>query len=277
MPTELSPELKANIVKVLAASQKPMAPAAILKALPVGGRPKAKALAEFLAQMESDGLLISVPHQSGKYANGPIDTWIRNAIMAAMSAAPQTEAKLLKVVTTSNAALLKVMLASLKKEGRIHEHPPLTKAGKPLFGLRQPDPIAYVGKDVDKLIAAAVGKGFPKAAIRHALIRYLSDQPSPPAAVTIPSDAIIAAMRRLEPRVEDGAAVPIGKLRKSLAQDFGKDAFDMAIIQLASSGILELQSHAWPERLTDAERDALISNGRGGWFDSAALRQRATP
>ncbi len=51
----MNPELKTNIVKVLSANLKPMASSAILKALPVGGRPKSKALKEFLAQMERDG------------------------------------------------------------------------------------------------------------------------------------------------------------------------------------------------------------------------------
>lgn len=276
MPIALSPELKANIIKVLSASHKPMGAAPILKALPVGGRPKSKALAEFLAQMERDGLLVSVPRQSGKYVNAPIDEWVRNTLLTSISSVPKTEARLLKIVTPSNANLLAILLASLRKEGKIYEHPPLTKTGKPSFGLLPPDPITYIAKDVDKLITVAVGKGFPKAAIRHALIRYVSDGPSASAAPTLSSEALIAAMRRLDPRVDNGASVPIGKLRESLAQNYPKHVFDNAVIQLASAGILELQSHAWPERLTDKERDALISNGRGGWFDSAALRQRAT-
>lgn len=277
-----SPELEANIVKVMTATHRPMAAAGILKALPVGGRPKLKVLKEWLARMERDGAVASVPRQSDKYVNGSVAGWVPHAVMAELASGPQTKPKLLKLVTVSHAGLLDETLASLVGSGTVHLHPPLTKAGKPAYGLGAPDPIAYVAKDIEKLLKTAVSKGFSVAAVRQALRRYFSDggaqgttATAPEVSSAISPDAVVAAMRRLEPRIDHGAAVPIGKLRSALGDLGAKDVFDAALIALAASGVLELQSHAWPERLSSGEREALVSNGRGGWFDSAALRQRS--
>jgi hypothetical protein len=35
---------------------------------------------------------------------------------------------------------------------------------------------------------------------------------------------------------------------------------------------VQLQSHAWPGRLSDSEKNALIPNGRGSFFDAIGLR-----
>lgn len=277
MATASSPELNANIVKVLAAHHRPMGPAAILKALPVGGRPKPKVLKETLAQMELAGVVGSVPHHSDKYVNAPIARWVRHAVMTELASGPQTKPKLLKLVTASHAALLDDTLTALLGSGAIHEHPPLTKAGKSSYGLNPPDPIPYLARDLEKLLRTGITKGFPTAALRQALHRYFSDRDDGrgDAADTpaLSGDAVIETMRRLEPRVDHGAAVPIGKLRSALGHSNSKEVFDAALIALAAGGVLELQSHAWPERLAPDEREALVSNGHGGWFDSAALRR----
>jgi hypothetical protein len=272
---DLSPELKSNIVKALSAGEKPMAAPAILKALPVGGRPKPKVFGELLAQLEREGVLVSVPSRSRKYVPGPIDVWVRRAVLKALATAPQPEAKLLKLVTAANAEVLANVLASLRAQEEIHVHPPLTKSGKPSFGLSPADPIPYIAKDVDKLLTAAVKKGFSMAELRDALIRYLGHGTRTPAAETIAVEEIIASMRLLDPRVDHGAAVPIGKLRESLAEKCSKQEFDRVLVELSASGRLELQSHAWPERLSEQERAMLIANGRGGWFDSVALGTRS--
>ncbi len=83
-------------------------------------------------------------------------------------------------------------------------------------------------------------------------------------------------MSRIEPRINEGAAVGLVRLREALAADYDKPGFDAAILALARSGVVELQSHAWPARLTAEERSLLIDNGHGGWFDSAALQRRRT-
>jgi hypothetical protein len=275
----LSPELEANILKVLCATHRPMTPAAILKALPVGGRPKPKVLKEWLARMEPGGAVARVPPESDKYVNGPIAAWVSRAVMTELAAGPQTRVKLLKFITVSHGDLLDETLASLVASGAIHLHPPPTKAGHPAYGLGAPDPITYLAKDIDKLLKTAVGKGFSAAAVRQALHRYFGDSAAhsptaiaPPVRPALSLESVVAAMRRLEPRIDHGAAVPIGKLRSALGDSGAKDVFDAALMALAASGVIELQSHAWPERLSAGERESLVDNGRGGWFDSAALR-----
>ena len=70
-------------------------------------------------------------------------------------------------------------------------------------------------------------------------------------------------------------AVSIARLRETLSGRYDKGSFDAAMLSLLKRGILELQSHAWPARLTSEEQRELIDNGQGGWFDSAALRRRS--
>jgi hypothetical protein len=102
-------------------------------------------------------------------------------------------------------------------------------------------------------------------------------QAVPVQAVPIPPAALLEAMSRAEPRVHDGAAVSIGRLREMLGGGYDKKSFDEALLLLAARGVVELQSHAWPARLTPEQQKQLIDNGQGGWFDSAALQRRKSP
>jgi hypothetical protein len=96
------------------------------------------------------------------------------------------------------------------------------------------------------------------------------------AAPALSPDAVIEAMGLVEPRVHDGAAVSIARLRDMLGPRHDKKSFDEAVLLLARRGVVELQSHAWPARLTVEQQRQLIDNGRGGWYDSAALNRRET-
>jgi hypothetical protein len=134
---------------------------------------------------------------------------------------------------------------------------------------------------VDKLVAAAMRKGFSASAVRVAVMRHLEEKPANADAgrktgFDIPAEpaGIVQAMRHLEPRVEAGAAVSISRLRRCLGDRLDKETFDVAVLSLARQAVVELQSHAWPARLTVPEQRELIDNGRGGWFDSVALNLR---
>ena len=84
---------------------------------------------------------------------------------------------------------------------------------------------------------------------------------------------ILAAMSRLNSQASRGALVYLADLRAALARQYrDKDAFDRAVLALAEEGKVQLQSHAWPGRLSDDEKNALIPNGRGGFFDAIGLR-----
>ena len=265
MPVSTASDLQANILKVLSAGGSPLSSSKIAKALPVGGRPSPAVLQALLVQLAEQGVLARTPGKTDKFVASPVESWAR---------------------------------------------------GKPADGVTQPDPLPHLEKALDALLAAVEAKGFPAAAVRAAALRHLGagppgkaataparvpattapataapapSSPSPlsPAPLSTPPpvpaaagglspDAIIAAMGLAEPRVQDGAAVSIARLREMLGARQDKKSFDDAVLTLAKRGVLELQSHAWPARLTVEQQQQLIDNGRGGWYDSAALQRRGS-
>jgi hypothetical protein len=282
MPDLPTTELRANLIKVMSIGVKPLAPAAILKALPVGGRPTSKVLKEELSRMAADGLLVRLPGKTDKYVAAPVESWAKRALLEELGSGPKTLAKLKKTLTPAGSPLWADLSASLLAAGRMFEHPPRTGSGPTLFALTPPDPAAYFAKELEKLIGGVVKRGFEVAAVRAAIVHYLGepahdepahDEPADVLAPAITAESLLAALHRLDPRVAQGATVPIGRLREHLqAQGHAnKPRFDSLLLSLAGRGVLELQSHAWPARLTDADREALVSNGRDGWFDSVAL------
>jgi hypothetical protein len=280
MPAAPQSDLQANVLKALAGSVAPLAPSAIAKALPVGGRPQANVLKGLLAQMAGAGLLVRIPGKTEKYVAAPIEDWARAALLALLAAGPQTEAKLKQTLTKGYEHLLGDLTASLLVGGKVFRHPPVTAGGKPKFALHPADPVAYLAKDLDKLLLTVAKKGFAPEAVRDAALRHLGATAGAVDAKlgetqgpTLAGEEILQAMRRLEPRVDTGAAVSISRLRRALEARCDKNTFDAAVVSLAQRGVLELQSHAWPTRLSNEERDALIANGRGGWFDSVARRR----
>jgi hypothetical protein len=282
MPDLPTTELRANLIKVMSIGVKPLAPAAILKALPVGGRPTSKLLKVELARMTADGVLVRLPGKTDKYVAAPVESWAKRALLEELGSGPKTLAKLKKTLTPAGTPLWADLSASLLAAGRMFEHPPRAGSGPTLFALTPPDPAAYFAKELEKLIGGLVKRGFEAAAVRAAIVHYLGepaqgestrDEPTDVEAPAITDDTLLAALHRLDPRVADGATVPIARLREHLHAQApaNKARFDSLLLSLAGCGVLELQSHAWPARLTDADREALVSNGRDGWFDSVAL------
>ena len=69
---------------------------------------------------------------------------------------------------------------------------------------------------------------------------------------------------------EDGALIDLADLRR--AAGLPKTTFDKAVLALARSGRIQIQSHSLPASLTAAEREELIPNGRGSYFLAAGIR-----
>lgn len=71
-------------------------------------------------------------------------------------------------------------------------------------------------------------------------------------------------------QAEGGALIDIAELR--LAAGLSKRIFDAALLALAGSGRVQLQSHSLPYSLTAREKADLIPNGRGSYFLAAGIR-----
>lgn len=170
---------------------------------------------------------------------------------------------------------LKSLLEDMVRDGRLARE----AGGGELYCTADDGP-ASVGVELERLIARLAARGLPLGHIRTEMLRHLgaagpaAPPVAQPASRSAATGAILEAMHRLEPRVNEGAAVSIARLRDALSAQCDKPAFDHALRALLARGVVELQSHAWPARLTAEEKSMLLENGRGGWFDSAALLRR---
>lgn len=272
MPQAVPSDVATNVIKVLTQATTPMGSTAIAKALPVGGRPKPKALAALLTELVEQGRIVQAGPSTPKFVSAPADAWAQRALLAALSRGPRTESKLKSALPSGFDRLLPAALRSLTEAGKAYRHPPPKKNGKPVFALQPPDAADFLAKDLEKLIAAVASRGFTPAEVRSAARRLLGDAVDRPAAPR--EDAVLAALRRVDPRTDHGAAVSLPRLREALSAELpSKGDFDAALLALADRGVLELQTHAWPARLNERERELLVENGRGGWFDQVSLRK----
>lgn len=263
-------DLRSNILKVLVTTAAPKSSAAIHKALPVGGRPKTKALAVTLSEMADAGSIIEFPGKSAKYARAPALSWVEAMLLEQLAAGtPVPEDKLAKSLVPHQQLLPKVVKA-LERERKLCVHPPIKTKGSALYGTMPPDLLTYIGKDLQKLVAVARSKGFSPTAIRAALLSQVPESELKPKSPVPPP--IAEAIRRLEPGADRGVAVSIAALRKALAADHDQASVDLEILALAKQAVVDLHSHPWVARLSSQEKRSLIEDGRGGWFDRVSLR-----
>lgn len=259
-------DLQSNILKVLAASAAPKNATAIGKALPVGGRPKPKQLTQVLSEMAAAGSIVVLPGKTAKFVRAPVEAWAQAWILETLEKGKQSEAQLSKALSPHE-HLLGDVIKRLKREGKVFVHLPTGAKDTPVsYALVPPDPMHYIGTDLEKLLQKAKAKGFSPAQIRRAVLSQLPAEPPP----------IIETIRQLEPRADLGVTVPIPRLRRALSAKHDQASIDKEILELAAQGGLDLHSHPWPARLSADEKKSFIADGHGGWFDSVALRRTST-
>lgn len=91
-----------------------------------------------------------------------------------------------------------------------------------------------------------------------------------PAKRVLPVD-LVALMQQIEPGALRGALVGARDLRR--AAEMPKEKFDAEALRLAKAGTLSLHRHDYPASMTPAERDELVTDGRGTFYVGMALRQ----
>lgn len=179
--------------------------------------------------------------------------------------------------------IFEAAMKSLLDTGAIFEHPPLLKK-KELFGTTPPSPDPYLTaigtqltKVVDQLLAAKV----PQAEVRRSLLELVEatgisvlsaavahEAASPPPVADVD---LLTLMKRIEPAAENGALVPARDLRR--AANIEKTRFDHAVLDLARQGRVMLHRHDFAAGLSEAERDELVTDGRGTYYVGMALRR----
>jgi hypothetical protein len=263
-------DLDTLIERILERSGEALSPSAVRKALPVGSRLPLQQLHVRLQSLVEAGRIFRWRGKSARFSTVAPETLAQEQVIKALSAGPLAEADIKKNVPAASRPLVSSSIGSLERDGRILRHPKLGR--RQPFGLNPPDPFDYLRPELDALLLRLQKAGIPAIGLRQALQRYVEGAEESRVG-TGDEDALLSAMHRLNPQVSRGAMVYLADLRASLQSQFpDKASFDQAVVRLAELGRVQLQSHAWPGRLTDAEKRALVENGRGGYFDAIGIR-----
>jgi hypothetical protein len=268
MPTP--EELDALLESALARTREPSNVAAVRKALPAGQKPAAQQVEAGLDRLADQGRIHRWPGRAKKFAAVTPQSFTQEQIRQALAARPLTEGEIKRQVPAAAKPLVKSALAALVSERTVIKHPKLGR--RTPFGLEPPAAADYLPVELETTFKRLMKLGFKESELQLALRRYAgagaNDNDAQDGA-----QEILAAMPRLNSQASRGALVYLADLRAALATQFrDKDAFDRAVLALAEAGKVQLQSHAWPGRLSDDEKNALIPNGRGGFFDAIGLR-----
>jgi hypothetical protein len=286
-------DLDALLEAALARAGEPLNVAAVLKALPAGKKPAKRAVQAQLADLVQKGRIHRWPGAAVKFSAVGPQSFARDQVLRALSSGPFTEVEIKQRVHKSAKPLVKAALAALIGERVVMKHPKLGR--RVPFGLGPPDAADYLPAEIATAFKRLMKMGFTEADLHSALHRHVGGvQEKIMDAATetqsalhhhvggvqgtrVPADngaqEILTAMPRLNSQASRGALVYLADLRAALTQQFpDKESFDHAVLELAKQGKVQLQSHAWPGRLSDSDRNALVANGRGGFFDAIGLR-----
>jgi len=139
----------------------------------------------------------------------------------------------------------------------------MANAGK-LELQKHPAPKVLTAAERDALISDGKGGYYNLAKSKSGA------KPTPPPAS---ADPISVAVTKLNPQAESGAVVALDRLREELKDVYpNKLDFDRAVLAAVNQGRLELQSHPGASALTAAQKEALIPNDRGGYYNLAGLK-----
>ncbi|MFO0959162.1 MAG: hypothetical protein U0800_17320 [Isosphaeraceae bacterium] len=178
----------------------------------------------------------------------------------------------------------------LVREGRIYLWPRTTPKGAERFSTSPPDPVEYLGPLLDQFrgqLKALAGR-FPAGLVTADRLERAAGQallklgearpvdPGPPGSAGDPALQILDAMRRADPATSSGAPITFDRLRPLLAGPLaGKAAFDEAVLRLGMQGLVSLHRHDFPAGQSEAEREQMVPDGRGGYY--VTISRRAAP
>jgi hypothetical protein len=262
-------ELDSLLEAALARAGEPLTADAARRALPAGRKPPKQEIQSRLRGLAQAKRIHRWPGRAEKFAAVSPQAFAREQVLRALDSGPLTEGEIKKLLSTSAKPLAKAALDALVAERMVLRHPKLGR--RQPFGLHRPDPIDYLRPEIDALVRRLMKAGFEEEEVRFAVRRCMgvAEGEAPAAA----ENEILETMQRLNSQVSRGALVYLSKLRAALAKRFpDKESFDRAVLALEERGKVQLQSHAWPGRLSEEERRALVPNGRGGFFDAVGIR-----
>jgi len=244
-------ELETLVLDVVSAAGRAVTVTDIRRAMPKALRPAAKALTGVVAALADAQRLFRI----GRRFSAQPDRSLHERIVAAAGGESLTASELAKKLKAP-ATRVRAAIRELVDAGELHPHP------KHRYGAHPPTHADLLRPELARVFAAAKKLGIREDAARAALRTLLGGG--------TPGNEIVDAIREMEP---SGALVYLPHLRTALAASYtDKLSFDRAVLGLLSRGAVQLQSHPTPSLLGTAERDAMIEDGRGGYFSAIGLR-----
>jgi len=249
-------ELETLVLDVMASVGRAVTVTEIHRAMPKALRPAAKALTGVVAALAEGKRLFRI----GRRYSAQPDRSLHEGIVRLTDAEALTATELAKKLRAP-ATRVREAIRELVESGELHAYPKQHRVIR--YAAHSPGPADLLRPELARLLASAAKLGIGEAEAKSAL-RELLGSPAPGI------DPIVAAIRELEP---DGALVYLPHLRTTLVSSYkDKASFDRAVLGLLARGTVQLQSHPTPSLLGTAEREAMIEDGRGGWFSAIGLR-----
>lgn len=164
-------------------------------------------------------------------------------------------------------AIIRPLVDSLKKQGRLFEYPKLGRAGLK-YARRPAEPGPYL-KALKKQFDALATRLRSAGINREQMIAELSNAALP---LTLPpahnlEESILANL------IGKPGGLSMRELRARLqGPDSAKDVFDRAVLSLYEARRVYLDRHDRPSILSDSEREELVSDGAGNYYTGITLR-----
>jgi hypothetical protein len=198
------------------------------------------------------------------YWTVPFERWATDHIIQCLTVRPGSAAEVTRQAPRPLRALVRQRLDSLLADRRVFQHPPVK--GRRVLSLEPADPVRLLSRELSTLCQKAERLGCSIDDLLEAVRRFATGRLDE-------GGAILAAMTALKPSAARGALVYIPDLRRRLRDRFpDKQAFDRAVLRLAETGRVQLQSHSLPSSLSREEQDAMIDNGRGSYYMAIGVR-----
>jgi DNA-binding transcriptional regulator YhcF (GntR family) len=248
--------LETLVLDVMAAEGRPVTVTEIRRAIPKALRPAAKALTGVVAALADAKRAFRI----GRRYSAQPDRTLHERIVNLTREEARTAAEIAKQTRTS-ATRVRHAIRELVDRGELHAYPKQQRVIR--YGAHPPTSADLLRPELARLLASAKKLGLDEDAAKRALRELLGG-------TTTSADSIVDAIRELE---SEGALVYLPHLRTALAASYkDKPSFDRAILGLLARGTIQLQSHPTPSLLGAAERDAMIEDGRGGYYSAIGLR-----
>lgn len=271
---ELSPEeLQRMIVEVLVRAERSLSTTEIHKGLQKAFRPPSKTVKAVVESMVKSGRIF---HFEKRYSAEP-DRTLHDGIVKALKKERLTRPELAKELGAKPAIVGRV-IDELIAEGALYAYP---KQGRAVpYGLRPPTAADLLAPQLPKLLApllkVAKTLGISEDDARDALRQLLggaAEEQATNRPASKSADSLLDVMLELNPAAANGALIYLPHLRSAVADQYrDKTSFDRAVLGLLARGAIEMQSHPTPSMLNALEREAMIENGRGGYYTAIALR-----